>query len=117
MTNSLIDTKELLARVENDHELVRDLLSIFKEEFPPHHQALREAAQNRDAARVAAEAHALKGMLSNLAIREAAGFAARVENIARSGETAGLDAALAAFDKIAEEILPQLESCMAEVPR
>lgn len=33
-TKSCIDFEELLARTENDRELMRDLLSIFKEEFP-----------------------------------------------------------------------------------
>jgi HPt (histidine-containing phosphotransfer) domain-containing protein len=115
MTRSLINTKELLARVENDRDLMRDLLSIFKEEFPQHHRALQEAVQNLDAARVAAEAHTLKGMLSNLAIHEAAGAASRLENIGRSGETEKLGAALGTFDKIVEEVLAQLESYMAEV--
>lgn len=115
MTNSFINTKELLTRVENDRALMRDLLLIFKEEFPRHHQALREAVQKLDAQKVAAAAHTLKGMLANLAAAEAADAAARLENMGRSGETAKLTAALAAFDKIAEEMLPQLDSCMAEV--
>ena len=44
--NSTFDPEELLARVENDHELLQDLLVIFKEEFPGHLQALREAVES-----------------------------------------------------------------------
>ena len=42
MTEYFIDLEELLARSEHDRELARDLLSIFQEEFPQRHQALRE---------------------------------------------------------------------------
>ena len=44
--------------------LKRDLLAIFKEEFPQRYEALREAVASLNATNVASEAHALKGMLS-----------------------------------------------------
>lgn len=115
MPSPFIDLKELLTRVENDRELMRDLLSVFKEEFRAHHQALREAAESLDAPRVAAEAHALKGMLANLAAREAAGAAARLEQLGRNGETSEFGVALEAFEKITKDLLPEVDSCMAEV--
>lgn len=115
MLGSLIDFAELLTRVENDRELMRDLLSIFKEEFPRRHRALREAVESLDTKQVASEAHALKGMLSNLAAREAAGAAARLEQLGRDGKSAEFRESLATFDNIAEELLLQLDACMAEV--
>jgi HPt (histidine-containing phosphotransfer) domain-containing protein len=116
MSSSLIDIGELLARVENDRELMRELLLIFKEEFPQYRQALHDAVESLDAKRVASEAHTLKGMLSNLAAREVAGAAARLEQLGRSGETSEFAEALAAFDKLAKELLQQVDS-VAEVPR
>ncbi len=107
MPRSLIDFAELLSRVENDRELMRDLLSIFKEEFPRRRQALREAVESLDAKQVASEAHALKGMLSNLAAPEAAGAAARLEQLGRDGKSAEFRESLATFDNIAEELLPR----------
>ncbi len=115
MSRSLIDFAELLTRVENDRELMRDLLSIFKEEFSRHHRALREAVESLDAKQVASEAHALKGMLSYLAAREAAGAAARLEQSGRDGKSAEFRESLATFDNIAEELLLQVNACMAEV--
>jgi two-component system, sensor histidine kinase and response regulator len=117
MSCLLIDFAELLARVENDRELIRDLLLIFKEEFPRHHLALREAVASLDAKRVASEAHTLKGMLSNLAAREPAGAAARLEQLGRNGETSEFADSLAAFDRLANELLLQVDSCVADVPR
>src|SRR5207245_236748 len=81
MSSALIDFAELSARVEDDRELMRDLLLIFKEEFPRHLQTLRLAVDSLDGEKVAAEAHTLKGMLSNLAAGPAAGAAARLEQL------------------------------------
>jgi HPt (histidine-containing phosphotransfer) domain-containing protein len=115
MTKYFIDMKELLERTENDRELIRDLLSIFREEFPQRHQALREAVASLDAPRVVLEAHTLKGMLSNLAAGEAAEAVAKLERLGRNKETAGLDESLAHFESIAKELSRQLEACVAEV--
>ncbi len=60
MEKPLIDLEELLERTENDRELMRDLLEIFKEEFPQRFQALHQAVQSLNATDVAMEAHALK---------------------------------------------------------
>jgi two-component system, sensor histidine kinase and response regulator len=115
MPNTIIDFTELLARVENDRELMRDLLQIFKEEFPRHLQALRDAVNSLDDQKVAAEAHTLKGMLSNRAAGPAAGAAARLEQLARSREVAEFQAACTSFESISKELLLHLDTCMAEV--
>ena len=114
MTKALIDFGELLSRVENDRELMRDLLLIFKEEFPRHHQALREAVESMDAQQVASEAHTLKGMLSNLAAHEVAGAAARLEQLGRNGATEEFAESLAVFERLAKGLQLQLESSAAE---
>ncbi len=115
LTRTYINLEELLARVENDRELMRDLLSIFREEFPRHYQALRGAVDSLDANRVATEAHTLKGMLANLAASEAAGAAAHLEHLARNGEIAKFQESLSNFENIADELSRQVDSCMVEV--
>ena len=115
MPNAMIDLAELLARVENDRKLMRDLLLIFKEEFPRHLQALRDAVASMNGERVAAEAHALKGMLSNLAAGPAVGAAARLEQLGRNREVSEFREACASFENISKELLLQLDTCMAEV--
>src|SRR5258708_39180200 len=92
-SNLTFDHAELLARVDNDRELLHDLLTIFKEEFPRHLKALREAVESGDGKLVTVAAHTLKGMLLNLAAGRAAAAVGRLEQLGRSGETAGsLDA-------------------------
>lgn len=117
MSGSLIDFGELLARVESDRELMRDLLLIFKEEFPRYLKALRDAVESRDAKRVTSAAHTLKGMLSNLAAHEAAVAAARLEQLGRGREISEFTEPLAAFDRLAKELLLQVDSRVGQVPR
>jgi two-component system sensor histidine kinase/response regulator len=113
--NLTFDPAELLARVDNDRELLRDLLLIFKDEFPRHLLALREAVEAKDGKCVAAVAHTMKGMLSNLAATQAAATAARLEQMGRQEEASGYPEAFAVFESDAMQLLPQLDACMAEV--
>jgi HPt (histidine-containing phosphotransfer) domain-containing protein len=115
MAKNFIDLEELLERTENDRELMRELLSIFKEEFPQRHQALREAVKSLNATQVVMEAHALKGMLSNLAAVEAATAVAEMEDLGRKNETSKFLESFSRFEAIAKELSRQVEACMAEV--
>ena len=111
----IFDHQELLARVENDRELLRDLLTIFKEGFPRQLLALREAVEAKDGDRVATAAHTLRGMLSNLAATQAAATAARLEQMGRKNETLGFQEAFGVFQNDANKLLPLLDACLAEV--
>jgi len=115
--NAIINLTELLARVENDRELMRELLLIFKDEFPGHLQALRDAVDSMDGDRVTAAAHALKGMLSNLAATSAADAAAHLEQLGRNREVSKFQEACSAFESVSKDLLLQLDTCMAEVRR
>ena len=116
VSNSLdFDQRELLARVDNDRELLHDLLRIFKEEFPRQLQVLHEAVGSGDGERVTAAAHTMKGMLLNLAASQSAASAERLEQLGRIGEKSGFQEALAAFERDTTRLLPHLDACMAEV--
>jgi two-component system, sensor histidine kinase and response regulator len=114
LPHSTFDHEELLARVENDRELLRELLMIFREEFPGQLLALREAVESKDGTRVAAAAHSLRGMLSNLAATKAAATAARLEQMGRKEEVSGFQEAFTTLENDAKKLLPQLDACMAE---
>jgi len=106
---------ELLERVDNDQELLRDLLNIFKEDFPLTMRSLESAVAAEDLKNAARLAHALKGMLSSLGGVRTAAAAARLEVIASAGETASLKGALEDLKCEAASLLPELEAYMAEV--
>src|SRR5712672_1998526 len=105
-----VNLPELLARVDNDRELLCDLISIFKEEFPGHLKSIKDAVARRDSAEIVSVSHTLKGMLSNLAVSKAAGAAARLEQLGRTGETVSLPDALAAFEREVHGLLPEMET-------
>jgi HPt (histidine-containing phosphotransfer) domain-containing protein len=115
LTPLIFDHQELLARVENDRELLRDLLTIFKEDFPRQLLTLREAVEAKDGDLVATAAHTLRGMLSNLAASQAAATAARLEQMGRKKEILGFQEAFGVFENDVNKLLPQLDACMAEV--
>ena len=106
---------ELLARVENDREILQELVSIFKKEFPAQLQDLRAAIVHQDTARVANLSHALKGMLTNLAVTGAANGAFTIEKLARQGDKASLGKAFADFEQQVRGLLPEMEACLTEV--
>jgi HPt (histidine-containing phosphotransfer) domain-containing protein len=110
----IFDCGELFERVDNDCELLRDIIGIFKQEFPRLLQTLEEAVQARDTKRVAIAAHTLKGMLSNLAASQAAATAARLEQLGRQGDSSELEKVFATFKGDTNELLLLLEACMAK---
>ena len=113
--SAVFNPEELLARLDHDAELLQDLAAIFKKEFPRSLEDLRRAVDSKDAKRVAAVAHSLKGMLSNLSAAESAGAAARLEQLGRSGEMSGIREAFALFEEEATKVMPQLEAYLAGV--
>jgi HPt (histidine-containing phosphotransfer) domain-containing protein len=108
-----VDITELLARVDNDRELVAELFTLFREDFPRLHDALHSAVDSGDMLQVGNAAHALKGMLANLSIKQGAELAAGVEAAARSGDAMQIRQALAAFDREAPGLSAALDVFMA----
>jgi len=110
-----IDFPELLARVDNDRELLLDLMGIFKEDFPRHMKELAEVVAARDLKKVGVVSHTLKGMLANLAVTHAASAAAELEQLARDGAESSIAEACAAFQREVQGLLPEMEAYMSEV--
>src|SRR5487761_473734 len=81
---------DLLVRADNDRDLVRELLTIFKEDFPRTIQSLDSAVAGGNMKNTSFLSHGLKGMLSNLAAARAAAAAARLEALAAGGEKVSL---------------------------
>jgi HPt (histidine-containing phosphotransfer) domain-containing protein len=117
---SAIDFAELLARVDNDRELLLDLMSIFKEDFPRHIHELSDVIAAHDLKKISVVSHTLKGMLANLAVTRAAAAAAKLEQLARDGgpeiETEIGDA-FRTFQREVQGLLPEMEAYMTEVQR
>jgi two-component system, sensor histidine kinase and response regulator len=112
-----LNMNELLARTENDRELATELLLIFVDEFPSKLANLRDALAREDLPQVAITSHALKGMLSNLAVSKAASSAAKLEQSARSGQKASVHEAFGAFQQDTEGLVPEVQAQIEEARR
>jgi len=108
---------ELLERVDNDQVLLRELLDIFKEDFPQTMRSLRTAVTAEDLKSSSRLSHTLKGMLSSLGAVRAAAAASKFEALSAAGETASLGAALKALESEGECLVPELDAYMTEVRR
>jgi two-component system, sensor histidine kinase and response regulator len=111
------NVSELLERVDNDQELLRELLTIFKEDFPQSFQSLKTAVIAGDSKSASRLSHTLKGMLSSLGATRAAAAASQLEALSCAGETVTLREALSALESEADKLLPELDAYMPEVRR
>ena len=114
-TTGVVNFEELLARVENDWELLRDLAGIVREDFPRNEARLREAIAAKDMGRTSEAAHSLKGMLANLSASGGAAAASELEQMARSGKETELAEGLAKFEKETKGLLAELDAHLAGV--
>jgi len=109
-----VDLPDLLERVDNDHDLLCELIVIFKEEFPRVLQTLKQSVVREDIKNVEVTSHALKGMLSGLSVTRAAAIASRLEQMGRDGKTSGMTETLALFEHEVANLLPELDAYTAE---
>ena len=109
----IINQSELMARIDNDWELLRELVDIFREDFPRYSENLRCAARDGDLVRVAESAHSLKGMLANFAAGAAAKAAAEIEQVARRGEAGTLAPAISTFNQATSGLLAEIDGLLA----
>jgi|SRR5665213_1573820 len=109
-----VDLPDLLARVDNDHALLCELIEIFKEEFPRAFQSLQQSVVREDIRSVEVTSHALKGMLSGLSVTRAAAIASQLEQMAREGTSSGLTDVLTLFEREVANLLPELDAYATE---
>lgn len=89
-----IDLQDLMARVDQDLDLLREVFELFEEEFPPLFQTLTDAAHRGEMKQVHFAAHTLKGMLAGLSFTAAASSAKLVEQMAADSNPQDLTSAL-----------------------
>ena len=110
-----VDLAELLSRLDDDRELLRDLVIIFRDDFPRLSGALQQAVKCRDMKEISILSHTLKGMLATLAVTRAASAAAQLEQMALAGVSAPVEEAFRAFELEVEGLLTEMETYVAVV--
>lgn len=117
MAGLALNFAELLERIDNDAELLRELLTIFKRDFPRRLHSLKEAVLRAEMNQVEAASHSLKGMFSGLAMGRAAAAAAHLEQMGRNRTRVGLEDALAHVEQEVADVLPMLDAYVQEARR
>jgi CheY-like chemotaxis protein/HPt (histidine-containing phosphotransfer) domain-containing protein len=97
----LTDWDEALAHVRGDEDLLRELATIFLEEWPRWLAALRDGLSQGDAALVQRTAHTVKGSLGTFAATAAHAAAWELETRAAAGN---LDDGPAALERLEREL-------------
>ena len=98
LLEKFVNLPDLLARIEDDRELLAELLVMFQEGLPDMQAALHRAIEAGDPPEAAKAAHALKGLLANLSMEQGARLAAAIEASARTGDLAKVKEMSVAFD-------------------
>jgi PAS domain S-box-containing protein len=99
--DGVIDHAALLAGVEGDRRLVRELIHLFLADCPQGLAKIKDAIRRGDAAALGRAAHALKGSVGNFARKRAFAAAQRLEIMGRDGN---LDNAGKAFRTLESEL-------------
>lgn len=108
--DSAINFTELLRRLDNDHELMRELFVLLRQELPALEHSLHEAALRENMESVQATGHKLKGMLASLSAKRAASAASRLEELGDMGDKTGLKDAVLAFQREIVILLAELDA-------
>jgi HPt (histidine-containing phosphotransfer) domain-containing protein len=83
----------------DDEELIFESIDIFMDSSATRLTALKEAVRDRDADKVSAEAHALKGVVGLFSPGDVFESAKRLEFMGRNKEMDGVDEAMAVFER------------------
>jgi two-component system, sensor histidine kinase and response regulator len=112
-----VDLPELLARVEYDRDLLREVFEIFKEEFPVLNSTLNDAVAREDCEQIRIAAHTVTGMLANLSFTKATASAMRVSRMARARTIEGIPCEMRRLERNVALAQTELQAVCQEVVR
>src|SRR5262249_6945008 len=104
----VVDVEEALARVANDRELLRDMITMFQDVAPKELARIRTALAEQDAITLHRSSHTLKGAIGTFGRREAYAAAQRLEEMAHYGQLTDAPAALAELEEKLARLHPAL---------
>ena len=103
-----MDMIVLLNRLGGDEALAADVVGVFVEDCPVRVAAIGSAVRDRDANRLRAAAHALKGAAANIGETALAGIASRLEQSGADGDLDGVDIECRALGIEADRVIGAL---------
>jgi PAS domain S-box-containing protein len=96
--DAVFDRAAVLATLDRDSDLLRDIVGIFLTRCPNQMEKIRDAVLVRDSKLLERAAHALKGSAANLLARSVMDAAGKLEEIGRAGSFAGSAGALQSLE-------------------
>jgi signal transduction histidine kinase/DNA-binding response OmpR family regulator len=110
-----IDHAAMLAAVEGDEELLRELAALFLHDYPHRLAEIREAIARQDTTALARVAHSLKGAVGSLGAHDACAAALHLEQTGWSGDLAQVPAAYATLEREMQRLTQGLSALSEEV--
>jgi two-component system sensor histidine kinase/response regulator len=108
--DDVMDSKELLDRIDNDREVLRNMVQAFVDSYPRLLDKAREAISSGNAASLQSIAHTLKGVIANYSARASFQAAAELERVSRSGNMseAGpvMERLVSELDRLVDRLVP-----------
>jgi HPt (histidine-containing phosphotransfer) domain-containing protein len=97
-TPSQIDKQAILERVDNDHDLLKQLIEIFIKKTPEYLEQLQQSVQSKNAEQTRFFAHTLKGSLANFGAEKARQMAFEIETMGKDNALNNAPQALQALE-------------------
>ena len=112
LASDVFDQAALLARIEGDETLLRELVGLFLDDTPQRLDHIRDAFVNNDLKRLERIAHTLKGSVGNLCAYRAYETAKRLERLAQIGEERRITEALTDLEMEMAHLQLVLHACV-----
>ena len=96
--SGVVDTAELLGKMQDDRELLAEIIQLFESSLPGIFEELRESIANGDTAGVARIAHTLKGSVGNFGRRAAYRAVEEMENFGKQKDIQQTEKAFVAVE-------------------
>ena len=109
----LLDKDAALSRVGGDEELLRELASLFLNDYPQTLEQLRTSVANQEAGAVERLAHGLKGSVSNFGANEVFVAARTLEESGRGGAMDQVEESFRKLETALGRLKPELEALVA----
>jgi two-component system sensor histidine kinase/response regulator len=95
----VLDRAEAMARVGGDLDLLKEIASLFLDEYPRSMDEIQKALATGDAKMLERSAHGLKGAVANFGARTAVDAASQLEQLGRTNKLDHAPQALAALER------------------
>lgn len=112
---SAIDRTALLARLENDWELLRELVELFLKGLPKSLSSIQDAITHQDADALGRAAHKLKGEIGNFTTLGAYETLAKLEAMGYRADLSDAGSAFQYLEKETQDLALNLQSLAESV--